>query len=131
MTRKSLPKYVYNDRGYLRFIRRSRGISVMMHEEAGTPEFWDHYNRLLKGKPAPAPVKRNFEALILSYYESDAYKKLKPRTRSDYRRISATFVRSGPTKTRRGSKPITSTNCTAPMRITSGKPTILFRSWSS
>ncbi len=86
MTRKSLPKYVYNDRGYLRFIRRSRGISVMMHEEAGTPEFWDHYNRLLKGKPAPAPVKRNFEALILSYYESDAYKKLKPRTRSDYRR---------------------------------------------
>jgi len=86
MTRKSLPKYVYNDRGYLRFTRRSRGISVMMHEEAGTPEFWDHYNRLLKGKPAPAPVKRNFEALILSYYESDAYKKLKPRTRSDYRR---------------------------------------------
>ena len=86
MTRKSLPKYVYNDRGYLRFIRRSRGISVMMHEEAGTPEFWDHYNRLLKGKPAPAPVKRNFEALILSYYESDAYKKLKPRTISDYRR---------------------------------------------
>ena len=86
MTRKSLPKYVYNDRGYLRFIRRSRGISVMMHEEAGTPEFWDHYNRLLKGKPAPAPVKRNFEALIISYYESDAYKKLKPRTRSDYRR---------------------------------------------
>jgi len=58
MTRKSLPKYVYNDRGYLRFIRRSRGISVMMHEEAGTPEFWDHYNRLLKGKPAPAPVKK-------------------------------------------------------------------------
>ena len=57
MTRKSLPKYVYNDRGYLRFIRRSRGISVMMHEEAGTPEFWDHYNRLLKGKPAPAPVE--------------------------------------------------------------------------
>ncbi len=86
MTRKSLPKYVYNDRGYLRFIRRSRGISVMIQEEAGTPEFWDHYNRLLKGKPAPAPVKRNFEALILSYYESDAYKKLKPRTRSDYRR---------------------------------------------
>lgn len=58
----------------------------MMHEEPGTPEFWDHYNRLLKGKPAPAPVKRNFEALILSHYESDAYKKLKPRTRSDYRR---------------------------------------------
>lgn len=86
MTRKSLPKYVYSDRGYLRFIRRSRGISVMMHETTGTPEFWDHYNRLLKGKPAPAPVKRNFEALILSYYESDAYEKLKPRTKSDYRR---------------------------------------------
>src|SRR6056297_3262830 len=86
MTRKSLPKYVYRDRGYVRFIRRARGISVMMHEEVGSPEFWDHYNRLLKGKPAPAPVKRNFEALILSYFESDAYKKLKPRTQSDYRR---------------------------------------------
>jgi integrase len=86
MTRKGLPKYVYRDRGYLRFIRRSRGISVMIHEEEGSPEFWDHYNRLLKGKPAPKPVKRNFEALILSYFESDAYKKLKPRTQSDYRR---------------------------------------------
>ena len=58
----------------------------MMHDKSGTPEFWDHYNRLLKGKPAPASVKRNFEALILSYYESDAYEKLKPRTKSDYRR---------------------------------------------
>jgi integrase len=86
MTRKGLPKYVYRDRGYLRFIRRSRGISVMMHEEEGSPEFWDHYNLLLKGKPAPKPIKRNFEALILSYFESDAYKKLKPRTQSDYRR---------------------------------------------
>jgi len=86
MTRKSLPKYVYRDRGYVRFIRRARGISVMMHEEVGSPEFWDHYNRLLRGKPAPKPVKRNFEALIKSYFQSDAYKKLKPRTKSDYRR---------------------------------------------
>ena len=85
MTRKSLPKYVYDDRGYLRFIRRSRGQSVMMKEGMGTPEFWDHYNRLLKGRD-PEPTKQNFEALILSYFESDAYNKLKPRTKADYRK---------------------------------------------
>jgi len=85
MTKKHLPKYVYPDRGYIRFIRRSRGQSVMMKEEPGTTEFWDHYNLLLKGRE-PVPVKRNFEALILSYFESDAFKKLKPRTKSDYRK---------------------------------------------
>lgn len=85
MTRKSLPKYVYEDRGYLRFIRRSRGQSVMMKEELGTPEFADHYSQLLKGRE-PTPINRNFEALILSYFESNAYKKLKPRTKADYRK---------------------------------------------
>lgn len=85
MTKNELPKYVYADRSYVRFIRRARGQSVMIKEEPGTPEFWDHYNRLLKGRE-PAPAKRNFEALILSYYESDAFKKLKPRTKADYRK---------------------------------------------
>ncbi len=85
MTKKDLPKYVYADRAYVRFIRRSRGQSVMMKEEPGTPEFWDHYNQLLRGRES-APAKRNFETLILSYYESDAFKKLKPRTKSDYRK---------------------------------------------
>ncbi|MEH6834330.1 site-specific integrase [Falsihalocynthiibacter arcticus] len=85
MTKNDLPKYVYSDRGYVRFIRRSRGQSVMMKEIPGTPDFWDHYNGLIKGRK-PVSSKRNFEALILSYYESDAYKKLKPRTKSDYRR---------------------------------------------
>lgn len=84
MTKGAFPKYVYADRGYVRFIRRSRGQSVMMKEEPGTSEFWEHYNLLLKGR-ASVPSKRNFEALILSYYESDAFNKLKPRTKSDYR----------------------------------------------
>lgn len=56
-----------------------------MKEAFGKPEFWDHYNRLLKGQQ-PVPSKRNFEALILSYFESNAYKKLKPRTKADYRK---------------------------------------------
>lgn len=85
MTKNTLPKFVYADRGYTRFIRRSHNLSVMMKEEPGTPEFWDHYNRLLKGRDH-APTKRNFEALILSYFESDAFKKLKPRTQADYRK---------------------------------------------
>jgi integrase len=85
MTKNELPKFVYPDRGYIRFIRRSRGQSVMMKEEPGTTEFWDHYNQLLKGREQ-APSKRNFETLILSYFESDAFKKLKPRTKSDYRK---------------------------------------------
>lgn len=85
MTKKNLPRYVYADRGYVRFIRRARGQSVMMKEEPGTPEFWDHYNMLLKGRD-PAPTKRNFEALILSYFESDAFRKLKLRTKADYQK---------------------------------------------
>lgn len=85
MTKKDLPKYVYQDRGYVRFIRRLRGQSVMMKEETGTPEFWDHYNRLLSGRE-PIPNKRNFENLILSYFESEAFTKRKPRTKSDYRK---------------------------------------------
>lgn len=85
MTRKNLPKFVYEDRGYLRFIRRSRGQSVMMKEEFGSPEFWDHYNRLLKGRE-PLPTKRNFKTLRLSYVESDAFKRLKPRTKRDYQK---------------------------------------------
>ncbi|MFC0161757.1 hypothetical protein ACFFKB_27800 [Mameliella alba] len=85
MTRKNLPKYVYQDRGYLRFIRRARGQSIMMKEEYGSPEFWEHYNMLLRGRE-PVPAKRNFEALIRSYYDSEAFKKLKPRTKADYRK---------------------------------------------
>jgi integrase len=85
MTRTNLPKYVYRDRGYLRFIRRARGQSVMMKEAHGTPEFWQHYNVLLLGRD-PIPAKRSFEALILSYYESEGFKKLKPRTKADYRK---------------------------------------------
>ncbi len=85
MTKKALPKYVYEDRGYVRFIRRARGQSVMMKEEPGTHEFWEHYQTLLKGSK-PAPRKRNFEALALSYFDSDGFKKLKPRTKADYRK---------------------------------------------
>lgn len=85
MTRKGLPKFVYEDRGYLRFIRRARGQSVMMKEEFGSPDFWDHYNRLIKGRE-PLPTKRTIETLALSYFESDAFKKLKPRTQADYRK---------------------------------------------
>lgn len=85
MTKRDLPAFVYRDRGYVRFIRRSRGQSVMMSEEPGSPEFWEHYTRLLKGRD-PVPAKRTFEALILSYFESEAYAKLKPRTKADYRK---------------------------------------------
>jgi integrase len=84
MTKKTLPKFVYQDRGYVRFIRRSRGVSVMMQEAPDSIEFWEHYNRLLKGRD-PIPNKRTFETLALSYFESDGYNKLKPRTKSDYR----------------------------------------------
>lgn len=57
----------------------------MINEKFGTPEFWDFYNLLLKGHQ-PVSIKRNFEALILSYFDSDAYAKLKPRTKQDYRK---------------------------------------------
>ncbi|MFT7594456.1 MAG: integrase [Paracoccaceae bacterium] len=85
MTKKGLPKFVYEDRGYLRFIRRARGQSEMIKEEPLSPEFWDHYNGLLRGRK-PIPSQRNFESLALSYFESEAFRKLKPRTKSDYRK---------------------------------------------
>lgn len=90
MTRKNLPKYVYEDRGYLRFIRRAWGQSVMMRETLGSTEFWDHYNRLIKGKPAASPdihlSSRSFSRLAEDYYRSDAFIRLKPRTKLDYQR---------------------------------------------
>ncbi|SEK52058.1 Site-specific recombinase XerC [Roseovarius nanhaiticus] len=57
----------------------------MIKEEFGTAEFWEHYHRLLKVRQGQ-PGKRTFETLILSYYESDAYRAKKPRTKADYRR---------------------------------------------
>ena len=56
MTKRELPKYVYPDRGYVRFIRRALGQSVMMKEEPFSTEFWDHHNRLLK-RPRAHPGK--------------------------------------------------------------------------
>ncbi len=44
-----------------------------------------HYNCLLRGRE-PIPSKRNFESLALSYFESEAFTKLKPRTKADYRK---------------------------------------------
>lgn len=87
MTKKTLPPYVYRDRGYLRFLRRATGQSVMMKEEFDTPEFWDHYNRLRRQeKPVvEKPSKRTFETLILSYYKSPQFTGRKPRTKKDYR----------------------------------------------
>lgn len=130
MTRKGLPKFVYEDRGYLQFIRRARGLSVMMKEEFGTPEFWDHYNRLIKGRE-PVPVKRTIETLALSYFESDAFKKLKPRTQADYRKYIEHIRRTWGDKNRRSSKPITSMPCIGRMQSTGGRRTIWCRYLSS
>lgn len=44
----------------------------MIPEEFGTEEFWDHYNRLLKGR-VETPSKRTFEGLALSYFEGDGW----------------------------------------------------------
>jgi len=57
----------------------------MMKEEPGTVEFWDHYNRLLRGRE-PVPNTRTFDSLAQSYFESEGFKKLKPRTQFDYRK---------------------------------------------
>ena len=98
----------------------------MMKEETDTPEFWDHYNQLLKGR-SPVAVKRNFEALILSYFESDAYEKLKPRTKSDYRKYIGHIRTIWGQKTHKRLKHTTSTSCTARMRRTGGKLITLCR----
>lgn len=87
MTKKSLPPYVYYDRGYIRFLRRSRGQSVMMKEQPGTPEFFEHYQRLLKGKEREVvQTKRTFTVLAQSYFGSEEFKRRKPRTKKDYKK---------------------------------------------
>lgn len=123
-----MPKYVYQDRGYIRFIRRARGLSVMMKEEPGTPEFWDHYNRLLKARD-PIPAKRSFETLILRYYESDAFRRLKPRTKADYRKYINHICKIWGAKDPAKIKLIIFTNCTATTLTAGGKPIIWFRLW--
>ena len=88
--RRQLPAYVQMRKGrYLYFIRRGCK-PIRIYSQPGTPEFAAEYAHILTGPPPPPPG-RSFKSLIASYRRSHRFKKLAPRTRSDYDKV-LTFI---------------------------------------
>jgi len=84
MTKRELPKHVYQQRNGVYFQRRG-WPSQKFQNEFGTAEFWREYSEILSRKDKPQQVvSRNFTALISSYRKSPRYRNLKPRTGLDY-----------------------------------------------
>ena len=86
--KRQLPPYVYRRKGGLLYFERRGWQSVRMHEVPGTPAFAAEYARILNGAPPPPPG-RSFRALIGSYKRSLRFRKLAPRTKSDYDKVLA------------------------------------------
>jgi integrase len=90
MIKRDLPPYVYRKgrKGYLYFCRA--GGTTRLHAAPGTPEFWAEYAATLRGI-APPPPGKTFSALIAVYRRSEKFRRLKPRSRSDYDKV-LTFI---------------------------------------
>lgn len=88
MTKRELPKYIYQQRNGLYFQRRG-WPSQKIKSAFGSPEFWTEYAAILKGDEKPKVLRRNFSALIRDYHKSPRYRKLKPRTALDYDKYTA------------------------------------------
>jgi len=86
--KRTLPAYVYllkrGTRTYIEF--RRRGVSVIMRETPGTPEFALAYAKLLNGGQSKV-TKQNFAALVKLYRASPKYTKRADRTRADYDKV--------------------------------------------
>lgn len=85
--KKELPAYCYYRQGgrYIYYERRGEK-GVRMISEPGTPQFAAEYARLMQGVQ-PLPKTRDFKSLVRSYFASDRYRKLSPRTAQDYDKI--------------------------------------------
>lgn len=87
--KRQLPKYVYSIKGRLYFRRGARGAATpMIVQDDQSPAFWAEYARRLNGI-APAPKGKTWKDLIVSYERSERWKKLAPRTKADYGKITA------------------------------------------
>lgn len=83
-------------RGKLRFYFRKPGFPrVPLPGPYGSPDFLAAYQRAAEGLPEIIGAKRtvpgSMNALIVSYYESNAFKSLKPLTARTYRNILERF----------------------------------------
>jgi integrase len=92
MTKRELPKHVYQQRNGLYFQRRG-WPSRKFQYDFQTAEFWQEYADILNGEAPPKRVTaRNFAALVKDYRSSHRYKRLKPRTALDYDKYLDFFV---------------------------------------
>ena len=92
MTKRALPAHVYDKKGVLYFQRRGYK-TTRIKAKAGTPAFALEYAALLNGATvAPEGKRRTIKALVAEYISSSRYRKLAPRTASDYDKVLAWIV---------------------------------------
>lgn len=84
--KRELPAHVYRKKGVLYFQRRGYK-TVRIASPEGTPEFHAEYARLLAGDRPIYAGPRTFKALVEDYRHSRRFKKLAPRTASDYDKV--------------------------------------------
>ncbi|MBU2867847.1 tyrosine-type recombinase/integrase [Pacificibacter marinus] len=86
--KRDLPAHVYQKKGGIYFQRRGYATQ-RIKSVPGTKEFALEYAALLNGA-TPAPVSgKTFNDLCTSYFRSQRYRKLAPRTARDYEKIIA------------------------------------------
>jgi len=90
--KKDTPRYVVRLRGVLYFKRRGWPTRRFQAQEIG-PTFYAEYAQILNGT-APKPKAFLVKGLITSYYKSNKYQSLKPRTQKDYHEFLSLFERN-------------------------------------
>lgn len=83
--KKDTPRYVVRLRGVLYFKRRGWPTLRFQHQDMSA-QFHAEYARILNGT-APQPQAFIVKGLIGSYYKSQKFEGLKPRTQADYRKF--------------------------------------------
>lgn len=90
--KKETPSYVVRIKGVLYFKRRGWPTRKFKTQELND-SFWAEYARILNGT-APQPKAFIIKGLIASYYRSQKFERLKPRTQADYRKFLMRFERN-------------------------------------
>lgn len=90
--KRDLPRYVVRLKGVLYFKRAHWPTRKFKAQEIG-PAFYAEYATILNGT-APKPKAFLVEGLVISYYESKKFQRLKPRTKKDYRKYLDRFSRN-------------------------------------
>jgi integrase len=90
--KKDTPPYVVRLRGVLYFKRRGWPTLRFQHQDLGTA-FHLEYARIRNGT-APQPKAFIVKGLISSYYRSQKFESLAPRTQADYRKYLMRFEKN-------------------------------------